>query len=241
MPTNPVDPDRSARHDRQHQTPGRDAWYQGSRVRLDLNVEAAAQLRDALDRVANADDGEAFYLRLTTREMDQSPFDAAADRLGADQLRADVLAGAYRLAEPAVDGPPVAICASGAVMPEALAAAAALAGEGVAAAVIDVTSLDRVYRAWRLTMTAAIRGARRATIDHHLTQVLGDVHGPLVTVHDASPHAMAFLGSAAGVPVVPLGVDQFGQSGTIADLYGVNDLTAGYIANAALVALGLTR
>ena len=55
MPTNPVDPDRSARHDQQHQTPGPDAWFQGSRVRLDLNVEAAAQLRDALDRSARSD------------------------------------------------------------------------------------------------------------------------------------------------------------------------------------------
>ena len=42
---------------------------------------------------------------------------------------------------------------------------------------------------------------------------------PVVTVHDAASHAMAWLGSALGVPAVPLGVDQFGQSGTIADLY----------------------
>jgi len=55
MPTNPVDPDRSARQDRQHQAPGRDAWYQGSRVRLDLNAEAAVQLRDALDRIIRSD------------------------------------------------------------------------------------------------------------------------------------------------------------------------------------------
>jgi hypothetical protein len=43
------------RHDEQHQTPGREAWFQGSRLRLDLNAEAAVQLRDALDRIIRSD------------------------------------------------------------------------------------------------------------------------------------------------------------------------------------------
>jgi pyruvate dehydrogenase E1 component len=62
---------------------------------------------------------------------------------------------------------------------------------------------------------------------------------PAVTVHDASSHAMAWIGSALGVPAVPLGVDTFGQSGTVADLYRAHDLDAGSIVNAALAALSL--
>jgi pyruvate dehydrogenase E1 component len=62
---------------------------------------------------------------------------------------------------------------------------------------------------------------------------------PVVTVHDASSHAMAWIGSALGVPAVPLGVDTFGQSGTVADLYRTHDLDAGSIVNAALAALSL--
>jgi hypothetical protein len=54
MPTDPRDAESRARHDQQ-QTPGRDAWFQGSRVRLDLNAEAAVQLRDALDRIIRSD------------------------------------------------------------------------------------------------------------------------------------------------------------------------------------------
>ena len=54
MPTNPADPQRSARPD-QPQTSGPDAWFQGSRVRLDLNAEAAVQLRDALDRIVRSE------------------------------------------------------------------------------------------------------------------------------------------------------------------------------------------
>ena len=61
-----------------------------------------------------------------------------------------------------------------------------------------------------------------------------------MTVHDAASHAMAWLGSALGVPCVPLGVDQFGQSGSVHELYELNDLLPGSIVNAALAALSLT-
>ena len=62
---------------------------------------------------------------------------------------------------------------------------------------------------------------------------------PIVTVHDAASHTMSWLGSALGVPAVSLGVDSFGQSGTISDLYRAHDLDAGSIVNAALAALSL--
>ncbi len=52
---------------------------------------------------------------------------------------------------------------------------------------------------------------------------------------------MAWLGSALGVPCVPLGVDAFGQSGTVHELYELHDLLPGSIVNAALAALSLGR
>jgi pyruvate dehydrogenase E1 component len=50
---------------------------------------------------------------------------------------------------------------------------------------------------------------------------------------------MAWMGSAIGVPCVSLGVDSFGQSGTVKDLYNMNDLSSGAIVNAALASLAL--
>ncbi len=38
---------------------------------------------------------------------------------------------------------------------------------------------------------------------------------------------MSFLGGVFGAPTIALGVDSFGQSGTIGDLYGAHDLTTG--------------
>src|SRR5438045_2985621 len=62
---------------------------------------------------------------------------------------------------------------------------------------------------------------------------------PVVTVHGAASHALAWLGSALGTACVPLGVDSFGQSGRVADLYELHDLAPGAIVNAALAAVSL--
>jgi len=207
---------------------------------------------DALGRIASgpaetttavpAENG-AYYFRLSTRPLDQAPFAAATDRIGEAVLRRQVLAGAYRLVDASsrAEGgaPQVHLAACGAVLPEVLAAAAELADEGIAAHVVDVTSLDRLHTAWQRTLRHGIRTAATPSIPGALRAAFPQ-RAPLVTVHDAASHAMAWLGSALGVPAVPLGVDQFGQSGSVPELYELHDLLPGSIVNAALAALSLT-
>jgi pyruvate dehydrogenase E1 component len=148
-----------------------------------------------------------------------------------------VLAGAYRLAEPpapaAPGAPAVYLAGSGAVLPEVLAAAAELNEEGIAATVVDVTSADRLYRAWQRTLRQGVRTATAPSVAGALRTVFTGP-APVVTVHDAASHALSWLGSALGRPAASLGVDGFGQSGTVADLYRAHDLDAGSIVNAAL-------
>jgi pyruvate dehydrogenase E1 component len=203
-------------------------------------------LCDGLMRVAADPDGpvegESLYLRLSTRPIDHAPFDAALARLGHDRLRADVLAGGYRLVDSSQSmpgAPVVQLFASGAVMPEVLQAASLLADEGVAANVIDLTSLDRLYRGWREGRRAAAASGVRSPVGGHLASLVpaDERRAPIVTVHDAASHAMAWVGSVFGAPVVPVGVDAFGQSGTIEELYGLFDLLPDQIVNAALSAL----
>jgi pyruvate dehydrogenase E1 component len=204
----------------------------------------------ATTTAAPYEDG-AYYLRLTTRPLDQAPFEAARARVGDAVLRRQVLAGAYRLVdaftahpeladESGAPVPTVALVASGAVLPEVLEAAAELAEEGVAAHVVDVTSLDRLYSAWQRTLRQAVRTATTPSVPGALRAAFPDAV-PIVTVHDAASHAMAWLGSALGVPSVPLGVDAFGQSGSVHELYELHDLLPGSIVNAALAALSLQR
>jgi len=50
---------------------------------------------------------------------------------------------------------------------------------------------------------------------------------------DGASHAMSWRGSAIGVPAVPLGVDAFGQSGSVHEPYELRDRLPGSIVNAA--------
>jgi pyruvate dehydrogenase E1 component len=194
-------------------------------------------LCDGLQRLGYPDGGS-LYLRLSTRQLDQGPFESAAERLGLEQLRVDVLAGGYRLLDPdsAAD---LVIVASGPVVSEAVEAAGLLADEGVSVLVLDVTSSDRLYRGWRGEVREAARHARIPKDPHQLANLLHPTERrlPIVTVHDAASHHLAWIGSVFGAPTVPIGVDQFGQSGSIRDLYELFDLLPDQIANAALVAL----
>jgi pyruvate dehydrogenase E1 component len=194
---------------------------------------------DRTDAASGQEDG-AYYFRLSTRPIDQAPFEAARERLGDAVLRRQVLAGAYRLIDAGdrPGAPNVQIAASGAVIPEAVEASAILADEGINAHVIDVTSLDRVYGAWQRTLRHGIRTATTPSSPGALRAAFA-AGVPVVTVHDAASHAMAWMGSALGVHAVSVGVDRFGQSGTIGDLYAANDLTAESIVNASLAALAL--
>ncbi len=183
--------------------------------------------------------GESAYLRLSTRTMDQEPFVVAAQRLGDDELRRQVLAGGYCLHDSSVDGPVVHLAACGPVMPEVLAAAAILEDEGVRARVVDVTSSDRLFRGWRAVIRRAVATSTGQRGCGHLEDLFpeGTRHAPIVTVHDAAPHSLAWLGSVFGAPVVPLGVESFGQSGSLADTYAFHQLDVGAIVNAALLAI----
>jgi pyruvate dehydrogenase E1 component len=182
-------------------------------------------------------EGEAHYLRLSTTPIAQDPLLALLERVDRAVLREDAMAGAYRLAEPGAGEARVVIAASGAMVPQALAARQLLADEDVAATVLNVTSPDRLFRALR-ARTGALRGGRvpESTILDRL--LLPEERGaPLVTVHDAAPHALAFLGSALGTPVIPLGVDRFGQCGSQPEIYDWLDLSAEAIAEAAIAGL----
>jgi pyruvate dehydrogenase E1 component len=193
------------------------------------------------DALGTLDDGS-YYFRLTTRPIDQTPFELARTRIGDALLRRQVIAGAYRLheGEAGPNSPVVQIAASGAVMPQVLAAAAELTSEGITTYVIDVTSLDRIYTAWQRTSIQGIRTATTPSIPGALRAAF-DMDAPLVTVHDAASHSMAWLGGALGVPVVSLGVDSFGQSGSVNDLYDYFDLNSGSIVNAALASLAIQK
>ena len=196
-------------------------------------------LIDALHRLSDPA-GAISYLRLGTRPIDQRPFHQALGLLGENRLRAEVAAGGYRLRGPSDPTlVPVVLAGSGSVIPELLAAADELEEEGVGATVLSITSLDRLYADWIRTLRESQIRLTEPADDHHLSTLLPPElrRAPIVTVHDAASHAMAWLGSVFGQRAVPVGVDDFGESGTIPELYDRFGLQADQVVNSALVAL----
>lgn len=202
-------------------------------------------LRECVDRTH----GQSTYLRLSTKTIDQGLFEEPLARLGEDELHRQVLAGGYRLIDRRVatpdlpDSDVVQIAVGGIMVPEAVAAAERLQAEGVAANVIVVTSPDRLYNAVRDARRAQLRDARTPLDAGHLATLIpaGERRAPIVTVQDGASHSLAFLGSVWGVPVVPLGVDEFGQSGARQALYEKVGIDAEQIFNAGLLALDLVE
>jgi pyruvate dehydrogenase E1 component len=176
--------------------------------------------------------GSSSYFRLSTRPIDQALADLPEDPDCREQRRLDVLAGGYRLKE-APSTPKVAIVAVGVVMPEALEAAGELTGAGVPADVVCVTSADRLFRA------VQARQGLDSGDDLILDQLFpADRVSPIVTVLDGHPHTLAFLGSVWNAGIASLGVDDFGQSGDVGDLYRHFGIDADTIVGAALDLVG---
>ena len=194
-------------------------------------------LCDGVDQMSRPD-GESTYLRLSTRPIDQAPFAAAMDRLGTDQIRSMTLRGGYRLVES--PSAAVTIVTTGAMVPEALSAAAELESEGVGSTVVHLPSPDAAYRSWQRHDLAMATSGARLEGANILDELIPPAEraNPIVSVHDASSHALAWIGSAVGARQVALGVDRFGESGTIADLHDAAGISAGHVVNAALSITG---
>jgi pyruvate dehydrogenase E1 component len=174
-------------------------------------------LLDALSRLGRPD-GESAYFRLSTRPIDQS-LDPGDDR------RELVLAGGYPLRH-ARGRPRVTLVGMGAVIPEVLEAADVL---GEDTEVICLTSADLLFRALRAR--AGLGEDESGILDELLP---ADRAAPMVTVLDGAPNALAFVAAVNGVPLTPLGVTRFGQSGDLEDVYRHHGIDIETIVGAAL-------
>jgi pyruvate dehydrogenase E1 component len=148
------------------------------------------------------------------------------------QLEADILAGGYWLRRPGPNAE-VAVAYSGAVAPEAIAATGLLAEDRRDVGLLAVTSADRLHAGW--TAAQRRREAGEYGARSHAERLLAPLprHCGLVTVLDGHPATLAWLGAVEGHRTRALGVEHFGQTGTIADLYRLSGIDAESIAAAA--------
>ena len=170
--------------------------------------------------------GGSVYMRLSTRPLDQPP------RAMTEGLERDIIQGGYWLRAPDA-GTRVAIAYTGAVAPEAIEAAGLLAEDMRGVGVLAITSADRLSAGWHAAQHAREQGQgrTRAHVEALLAALPRDAG--LVTVCDAYPETLSWLGGVIGHPVRALGVEHFGQSGSIPELYAHYGLDANAIMVAA--------
>jgi pyruvate dehydrogenase E1 component len=184
--------------------------------------ELAAMMEEAF-RLIDDPAGESSYLRLSTRSIDQ------VERSG-DSWRDGAIKGAYWLREPAPDAE-AAIVAMGAVMPEALAAWQELKDDIPGLGLLSITSPDLLHRGWTAAQAGRWQGERNPS---HIEQLLSRLspRAGLVTIADAAPASLSWLGGVLGQRVAPLGVEKFGQTGSLAELYATYRLDGDAITEA---------
>jgi pyruvate dehydrogenase E1 component len=166
-----------------------------------------------------APEGGAVYLRLSTRPVEQPRRTMTAE------LQEAIVAGGYWLSPPA-PGAELAIICQGAVVPEAIAAHREILEDIPSAGLLVVTSADRLHQDW----LEAKRAGARSHIERLLQPLATDA--ALVTVLDGHPATLSWLGAVSRHRVQPLGVEHFGQSGDIPDLYRVYRLDCDAILDA---------
>ena len=156
--------------------------------------------------------GGSVYLRLSTRTLDQP------QRTMTPELAADVVDGAYWIRRPGPNAQ-VIVAYAGTVAPEAIEAVGLMAEDRRDVGLLAVTSADRLNAGWTAAQRARERGLVHAR--SHIERLLADVppHCGIVSVIDGHPATLAWLGSVMGHRTRSLGVEHFGQTGTIADLY----------------------
>jgi pyruvate dehydrogenase E1 component len=156
--------------------------------------------------------GGSVYLRLSTRPLEQP-----LSRDG-PSFRQGVIDGAYWWRAPGPNADLV-FAYQGCVAPEVIAAAGRVGEHRRDIGVLAITSADRLNAGWTAAQRARRRGRTNAA--SHVERLVKDLppHCVLITVTDGHPATLAWLGAVKGHKTIPLGVEHFGQTGTIADLY----------------------
>jgi pyruvate dehydrogenase E1 component len=156
-----------------------------------------------------AHDGGSVYLRLSTRPLDQPK------REMTPELSQQILEGAYWFVEPDPEAE-IALIVSGSLAQEAIGAHRMLIEDLPGLGILMVTSADRLQQRWIRARRAGTPGA-----SSHIDQLLAKVPrtAGLVTLLDGHSGALSWLGAVRSHRVVPLGVERFGQSGDIPELY----------------------
>ena len=156
------------------------------------------------------ENGGSIYLRLSTRSIDQPLRNLDKN------LTNDILKGGYWLKKPG-SNPEIIIVYQGVMANEVIKATGYLGERFKDAGVLSITSSDNLFNEWKKKSISFNLETSKSHIEHLLEVVPRDTK--IITVIDGHPMTLSWLGSVYGHKTLPLGVDRFGQTGNINDLF----------------------
>ena len=172
--------------------------------------------------------GGSVYLRLSTRPVEQ--IKRADDGRTARSRSSTAPIGCASRARTAQ----VVVAYTGAIAPEAIEAVGLMAEDRRDVGLLAVTSADRLNAGWTAAQRARERGLVHAR--SHIERLLGRRAAALRHRHACSTairRRSAWLGAVAGHRTRALGVEHFGQTGSLAELYRHYGIDANAIVAAA--------
>ena len=154
--------------------------------------------------------GGSVYLRLSTKPLDQLP------RKMSENLRDNIIKGAYWLRDPG-DSPTFIIIYQGVIADEVMKAIQSLGEKHKDLGVLAITSSDILFHEWKNNKTSPEDKHRESHIENLLKIVPKDCK--IISVLDGHPMTLSWIAGVYGHSLIPMGVNEFGQTGSSTDLY----------------------
>jgi pyruvate dehydrogenase E1 component len=173
--------------------------------------------------------GSSVYVRLSTRNIPQ------IKREINEKIEEEILSGGYWL-EKSKNKSNITIVFSGVMAPEVFEALEILKEDNLDVSVLSITSGDRLYKNWKEAQKQRSIGNK---VLSRIEELFLDTRkeSVIVTLIDAHSSSLTWIGGAVGKKTVSLGVDEFGQSGNLKDLYQHYSIDADAIVDACAQAL----
>jgi pyruvate dehydrogenase E1 component len=169
-------------------------------------------------------EGSSVYLRLSTRNISQIKRQVNKD------LEEQILSGGYWLEKPK-NKSNITIIFSGVMATEVFEAVKILQEDDLNISILSITSSDRLYKNWRASQKERSKGIK---IVSRIEELFTDTekNSVIVSIMDAHSSSLTWIGGAVGKKTISLGVDEFGQSGNLKDLFHNYSIDADAIVDA---------
>ena len=165
----------------------------------------------ALENI-QAKNGKSVYFRLSTKKLVQP------DRTLSNSIKNDLIKGGYWFYKPEKKLDLLFIC-TGVIVGEVLNAVEAMKEDNLNIGLFIVSSPDRLYQDW---LESTKKTNFTSFIERQLSII--EISTPIITIIDGHSSSLSWIGSVKGQRIIPLGVNNFGQSGDLNEIYKISEI-----------------